>query len=212
MKKSKFLEEILNSEVEWKTLGEVCKFVRGPFGGSLKKECFQNSGFAVYEQQNAIYNKFAFRYFISEEKFNELKRFEVFPNDLIMSCSGTMGKVAIVPENASKGIINQALLKLTANENLNVKYLKYFFENTITKDLNDNSRGGAIKNVASVAILKEILIPLPSLELQNKIVEILDKFSQATSELQKELKKENELRKKQYEYYRNLLLDFRKER
>ena len=71
----------------------------------------------VYEQSHAIYAQFDnFRYFINEVKFNEMKRFEVYPNDIIMSCSGTMGKVAIVPSNAPKGIINQALLKLSTNE------------------------------------------------------------------------------------------------
>lgn len=45
-----------------KLLGDLCKFVRGPFGGSLKKECFQDNGFAVYEQQHAIYGKFDFRW------------------------------------------------------------------------------------------------------------------------------------------------------
>jgi len=102
--------------LEWEStqLGEVCNFVRGPFGGSLKKSCFQSEGYAVYEQQHAINNQFSdFRYYVDNEKFTEMLRFEVFPGDLIMSCSGTMGKIAIVPEKSPKGIINQALLKLT---------------------------------------------------------------------------------------------------
>ena len=90
------------------TLGDLCGFVRGPFGGSLKKSCFVESGNAVYEQQHAIYDQFTdIRYFVDDEKFNELKRFELLPGDLIMSCSGTMGKVAIVPASIKKGIINQ---------------------------------------------------------------------------------------------------------
>ena len=79
-------------------LGDVCGFVRGPFGGSLKKSIFVADGYAVYEQQHAIYNQFDdVRYFVGEAKFKEMKRFELLPNDLIMSCSGTMGRVAIVP-------------------------------------------------------------------------------------------------------------------
>ena len=98
--------------VKWVELGGVVSFVRGPFGGSLKKEIFKPSGYLVYEQNHAIKNDFNFgRYFIDESKFNEMKRFEVFAGDLLISCSGTMGKVAIVPENYKKGIINQALLK-----------------------------------------------------------------------------------------------------
>ena len=102
-------------------LGEVCHFVRGPFGGALKKDCFIEDGYAVYEQQHAIYNQFEdIRYFIDEDKFNELKRFKLNAGDLIMSCSGTMGKIAIVPENIKVGVINQALLKLTPSDKVDI--------------------------------------------------------------------------------------------
>ena len=101
-------------------LSEVCTFVRGPFGGALKKDCFVDEGYSVYEQQHAIYNQFeSIRYHVDKKKFEELKRFELLSGDLIMSCSGTMGKIAIVPDGIKKGIINQALLKLTPKKNLN---------------------------------------------------------------------------------------------
>ena len=90
---------------EKKKLGDICGFVRGPFGGSLKKSIFKLEGYAVYEQQHAIYDQFEdIRYFIDEDKFNDMKRFELKSGDLIMSCSGTMGKIAIVPENIQKGM------------------------------------------------------------------------------------------------------------
>ena len=76
-------------------LGDVCGFVRGPFGGRLKKEIFKDECYAVYEQQHAINDQFSeIRYFVDEAKFLEMKRFELAPGDLIMSCSGTMGTVA----------------------------------------------------------------------------------------------------------------------
>ena len=97
-------------------LGEVSVFRRGPFGGSLKKEIFVKSGYAVYEQSHAIANDFSeFRYFIDQEKFDEMRRFQVSPGDLIMSCSGTMGKVAIIPEHAPVGVINQSSTETDAN-------------------------------------------------------------------------------------------------
>ena len=112
---------------EEKKFNDVCKFIRGPFGGALKKEIFVSEGYAVYEQSHAIYGDFSkFRYFISEEKFNELKRFSVFPNDIIMSCSGTMGKFAIVPEKLKEGVINQALLKLTVKSGYEVNFIKKY--------------------------------------------------------------------------------------
>ena len=61
-----------------KPLGDVCEFVRGPFGGSLKKPIFKPSGYAVYEQQHAIRGQFDdFRYFIDDAKFAEMMRFRV---------------------------------------------------------------------------------------------------------------------------------------
>ncbi|MFW6351044.1 MAG: restriction endonuclease subunit S [Bacteroidota bacterium] len=151
----------MKEDWEIKHLGDVCVFVRGPFGGSLKKSIFKESGFAVYEQQHAIYNQFSkIRYFIDKKKFDEMKRFELKPNDLIMSCSGTMGKVAIVPENIKRGIINQALLKLTCKPELNVVYLKLWMDSSqFIEELEKNTVGAAIKNVASVKVLKTIQIP-----------------------------------------------------
>jgi type I restriction enzyme S subunit len=73
-----YLQSVFTNKGEdWeeKTLGEVCVFVRGPFGGSLKKNIFKPNGYAVYEQQHAIYDQFKdIRYFIDEKKFNEMKR------------------------------------------------------------------------------------------------------------------------------------------
>ncbi|HQL52588.1 MAG TPA: N-6 DNA methylase [Candidatus Magasanikbacteria bacterium] len=158
--------------IEWVELGEVCEFVRGPFGGSLKKEIFVTEGFAVFEQQHAIYGNFTnFRYFITPDKFEEMKRFEVKPNDLIMSCSGTIGKTVIIPKNAPRGIINQALLKLKVTEKLDVRYLKYWMDGKyFQKSVFENVEGVAIKNVASVKVLSSIKIPLPSLEIQQKMI------------------------------------------
>lgn len=160
---------------ELKKLGEVCDFIRGPFGGSLKKNCFKKSGYAVYEQQHAIYGDFTFRYFIDESKFQEMKRFEVLPQDIIMSCSGTMGKISIVPDETPKGIINQALLKLTVKKNLLNVFLKYWMESVVfQEELTKYSKGAAIQNIASVKVLKDIQINLPPLSEQQHIVEILD--------------------------------------
>jgi type I restriction enzyme, S subunit len=159
-----------------KTLGEVCAFVRGPFGGSLKKSVFVEDGFAVYEQQHAIYDQFDdIRYFIDDTKSREMRRFEVRPNDLIMSCSGTMGRVAIVPENIQQGIINQALLKLTPSSAVSPQFLKYWMDSNDFQDsLKEQSGGAAIQNVASVGILKQIQISLPPRAEQQRIVGIID--------------------------------------
>lgn len=202
---------IEKKEYQLKELGSVCTFVRGPFGGALKKEIFKTEGYAVYEQQNAIYQNLSFRYFVDSEKFTKLERFSIKPGDMIVSCSGTIGKTFIIPIEAPKGIINQALLKLTPNrEMINVYYLQFFFENTISKLLNNVSRGGAIRNVPSVNELKKIKIPLPSLEEQQRIVDILDCFDKLCNDSSEGLPGEIDARQKQYEHYRDKLLTFKR--
>ena len=195
-------------DVVVETLGNICRFVRGPFGGALKKEIFKPTGYAVYEQQHAIYHKLEFRYYIDKQKYEELKRFAVRPGEMIVSCSGTIGKTFVIPENAPEGVINQALLKLTPTSRINVFYLQYFFDNTISKILNSVARGGAIKNVPSVEELKAIKIPIPTLEVQQRLVEVLDNFEKICSDLNIGLPAEIEARQKQYEYYRDKLLTF----
>jgi len=167
-------------------LGDVCGFVRGPFGGSLKKSIFVADGFAVYEQQHAICNQFDdVRYFIDKAKFKEMKRFELLPNDLIMSCSGTMGRVAIVPKGIKQGIINQALLKLTPTASISSTFLKFWMESGAFQNaLKEYSGGAAIQNVASVKILKEIRVPLPSINEQEHVVDKLDDLRKETRSIE----------------------------
>ena len=158
----------------WPTvkLGDICIFKRGPFGGSLKKEIFLKSGYAVYEQSHAIANDFSeFRYFIDQAKFDEMRGFQVHPGELIMSCSGTMGKVAIIPDNAPTGIINQALLKLTPTDRVLSVFLKLWMESSnFQQSLLEFTYGAAIKNVASVDVLKTLRLPLPPIAAQQQIV------------------------------------------
>jgi type I restriction enzyme, S subunit len=159
-------------------LGDVATLVRGPFGGSLKKEIFVQTGIAVYEQGNVIDNILDnFRYFITSEKFEEMKRFEVSAGDILMSCSGTIGKFLIIPSSFTKGIINQALLKITPKKNITVDYLKYALQDYLAQSTT-HIKGGAIKNIASVKELKQFTIPLPSLTEQKQIITRLDALSE----------------------------------
>ena len=173
--KYRFKEFEKDGKWEEKTLDEICKLVRGPFGGALKKEIFVKEGYAVYEQSHAIYGDFGFfRYYIDESKFSELKRFSVRQGDLIMSCSGTMGKFAIIPQNNKSGVINQALLKLTVKKGYNNLFVKITLETEYNQNkLLSQSAGGAIKNVVSVSLIKELGLLMPSIKEQQKIASCL---------------------------------------
>ncbi len=173
--KVRFPEFEGDGEWELKPLEELCKLVRGPFGGALKKEIFVEEGYAVYEQSHAIYSDFRyFRYRINEEKYNELKRFSVRAGDLIMSCSGTMGKFSMIPDDSEPGVINQALLKLSVRNGNDIFFVKTSLEtDTNQRKLLSQSAGGAIKNVVSVSQIRILELAVPKMREQQKIASCL---------------------------------------
>ena len=161
---------------------------RGPFGSSLKKQFFVPSGYKVYEQKHAIKNDFEIgEYFVNEEKFFELKAFELKPRDIIISCSGTIGKIAVAPHNIIPGIINQALLKISLNEDeIEIPFFTYWFNNYVNNG-SLSTKGAAIKNIVSVKELKTIPIKVPNLNKQKEICDKLDRYLQLSNQTQSKL-------------------------
>lgn len=150
-------------------------YIRGPFGSALKRGQLKNSGIPVYEQQHAIYNNRVFRFFIDDKKYAEMKRFSVETNDLLISCSGTVGKVTIIKETDPRGIISQALLTLRADNSIILPlYLKYFFEsNEGYNSIISRSSGSVQVNIAKREVIENIPLKLPDLETQQKIACVL---------------------------------------
>ena len=149
--------------------------IRGPFGGSLKKEFFKRSGFVVYEQRHAIYGATtAFRYFIDLQKFRELSRFRVSHGDYIVSCSGTIGAITKLL-NPVPGVINQALLllKVDAEKCIPEYFFHYFKSSFFQAAIIDNTQGGAMKNMVGMSIFKRTPIPIPTLTEQRAIARAL---------------------------------------
>ena len=172
-------QQRFSGEWETKQLGDICMpqgIVRGPFGGTLKKDIFVPSGYKVYQQQNAIYKSYEIgSYFIDHSKYAEMHRFSVSPGDFIISCSGTIGRIFQLPPDAPQGVINQALLKLTTNDK--VVYDQYFyilFEwDEFQIRIIDSTQGGAMKNLVGMSIFRTIPVVLPSLSEQRAIAEVL---------------------------------------
>lgn len=160
-----------NTDVENKTILDVCNsIVRGPFGSALKKEFFvdkNNNTYKVYEQKNAINGDWKLgTYYIDNDKYNELKRFECLPGDIIMSCSGTIGKLYLLPEGVDKGIINQALLKFSVNEE---KVLPQYFIDYMRMHIGSlETKGSGLQNLGSVSFIKNMSIPVPNINLQKE--------------------------------------------
>lgn len=150
-------------------------YIRGPFGSALRRNELLPFGIPVYEQQHAISEIRDFRFFINEEKFQSMKRFAIQTDDLIISCSGTLGKVSIIRESDPFGIISQALLLLRVdNKKILPKYLKYFFiTNEGYNAIVSRSSGSVQVNISKRADIEQIPIKLPPLIIQAKIVDII---------------------------------------
>lgn len=95
------------------------------------------------------------------------------------------------------------------NKNINIKFVYYFLKINELYFQNIGSRM-QMPQIATPDIDK-FKIPVPPIEEQDRIVSILDKFDALTSSITEGLPREIELRQKQYEYYRNMLLSFPKE-
>lgn len=192
-----YVSQLYTKGYEERELSNYADFKRGPFGGSLKKEIFVSSGYKVYEQKHAINNDFSIgRYYITKEKFEEMQGFELKPKDIIMSCSGTIGKFAIAPDNMEKGIINQALLRFRAKDNIIPEYLKICLEH-IADEFRKKSHGLGLQNVMSVDNLKIIKIPVPSeLDEQKKIIETINEFEEKKLDFYEKIENQREIMSK----------------
>ncbi|EAK0463852.1 hypothetical protein YZ56_07055 [Campylobacter upsaliensis] len=162
----------------WVKLGDICEMKKGPFGSAITKDMFisnKNNAVKIYEQKNAIQKSETLgEYYISLEHFEKLKQFEVFENDIIVSCAGTIGEIFRIPKNAPKGIINQALMKIKLVNEEWIPYFMIFFDFLIKQKSQENSKGSAIKNIPPLDILKNFSIPLPPLKEQKEITQTLD--------------------------------------
>jgi len=163
-----------------KKVSYLCNdMISGPFGSSLKKEFYTKTGYKIYGQEQVIKDDFEYGdYFISEEKFEELKRCEIFTNDILISCVGTFGKISIVPEKFIRGIINPRLLKITPNELIKPNYFLILLRSYMSfSQFESLSRGGTM-GVINLDILRQLKFPIPPLSEQDRIVEYLDEQTQ----------------------------------
>lgn len=186
----------LNNIEDWKwgtwfdiTTKNKDAFKRGPFGSSLKKSMFVEKGFKVYEQYCPINDDCSYaRYYITPEKFEEMKEFEVKDGDFLISCSGvSLGRITQVPLNSERGIINQALLRVRLdNSKYDSDFFKILFRSpTFQKVIFENSTGSAIPNLKAAKLLKQIPVPMPSLMEQKNIVAIVYELYRSISLIEK---------------------------
>lgn len=164
----------------WFRLDDIGVYKKGPFGSALKKSIFvpkSENSVKVYEQKNAIQKDYSLGdYYITKEYYNaKMKGFTVEPGDIIVSCAGTIGETYVMPNEIELGIINQALMRMNIVPSINLDYFLIYFDHILKKSAIEHSKGSAIKNIPPFKIFKKLLFPLPPIEEQSRIVDILKK-------------------------------------
>lgn len=213
---SNLLISNLNLEINWKTLKEIGIILPGL--KSKNKQDFElNNANSFFVKYTDVFNDNLFlkningRVFVDEqEKQNSIK----FKDLLITASSESLVDAGAVTEAPS--FFNERNIYLNSfcrifrpnNDLFEYKFLKFIFKSKKFKNELIKTYQGTTRFNLSVKKLENILIPIPTIQEQQILIKILDKFETLTSNLEKGLPKEIELINKQYEYYRNKLLSF----
>jgi type I restriction enzyme S subunit len=148
----------------------------GPFGSSLTKDKYTDSGYRVYGQEQVIPGDFSIGdYYISTNYFSEMKRYEVRAGDVLVSCVGTFGKAAVVPEDIEPGIINPRLILIRPDRRrIDSQYMGILIRSHFAHEqLQATSRGGTM-DIINLGLMGDLMIPLPPLPEQTAIAAYLD--------------------------------------
>lgn len=196
--------------VRWLKMGEFGEFIRG---NGMQKKDFVESGFpAIHYGQ--IYTKYGLTAdetftFVTDELASKLKIAD--KNDLIIATTSENVEDILKPLAWLGGKVAIGGHESLFRHNENVKYLAYYFQTTEFQQMKQKYIVGTKVKDISKENLSNLTVPIPPLTEQKRIVEILDKFDKLTSDLTDGLPHEIELRQKQYEYWREQLLSFKKE-
>ena len=205
-KAKKLIEMIQTAPVEWKPLGEVGLLVRG---NGLQKKDFTESGVPAihYGQIYTYYGNQTDKTlaFVSPELAEKLKK--VDKGDVVITNTSEniedVGK-ALLYLGEEQAVTGGHATIFKPSKEIVGKFFVYFTQTEIfDKAKRKFAKGTKVIDVSATDMAK-IQIPIPSLETQQKIVKILDKFTELEATLEAELA----LRKRQYQYYRDFLLDF----
>lgn len=197
-------------EVEWKKLGDLCTIGDGLHGTPKYND---NGEYYFINGNNLDNGRIVFNdktKKVDDITFNKYGIDFTIENTVFMSINGTIGNVSFY--NNEKIVLGKsvAFFNIISSE-LHLRYLYYFLQTNYSNYYFESQKtGSTIKNLGLKA-LRAFKIPIPPLEEQERIVSILDKFDTLTNSITEGLPREIELRQKQYEYYRDLLLSFPKE-
>jgi type I restriction enzyme S subunit len=201
--KSVFLEMFGdNKKFPKKKIPEIVKNRKGsirtgPFGSTLKHSEFKNEGpVAVLGIDNAVENEFKWKKlrFISNKKYQSLKKYTVYPGDVLITIMGTLGRSAVVPSNVPLSINTKHLACIS----LNTKIIDpYFFSYSIYNDpyiLHQLKRNihGAIMDGLNLSIIKDLNLFLPPTEIQRNFIEVKNSVDSIKQKMQESLNEMND--------------------
>lgn len=207
-KLDELIKELCPNGVEYKKLGEVCNFQNG---FAFKSALFKENGEAILRItniSNGVINEEDLKYFLLDDYKENLDNYIVSKNDIVIAMSGaTTGKIGI--NNTSKKFyLNQRVGKFIPNiVKLNSRFLYHFLLSKSLEILKISSGSGAQPNLSTENI-KNLVIPVLPLEVQEEIAKILDNYTKSVEELKEKLNEELIARKNQYSWYRDYLLKF----
>ena len=192
MSEMSYLEKLLDGvEVEWKTLGQTCKIETGKLNA------------------NAAVDDGEYMFFTTAKETSKIDKFRWDTEALLIAGNANVGEVK---HYIGKFEAYQRTYVLTNfDENVSVRFLYFVLSHSLKKYLEERTNSAAMTYIV-LSTLENFPIPIPcpdnpekSLAIQSEIVRILDKFTALTAELTAELN----MRKKQYNYYRDQLLSFK---
>ena len=148
--------------------------------------------------------------YVDKSDFSKLERSKLHIGDMLFTYVGTVGQVAIVDEEDKYYLAPNVALIRCNKEVLLPQYMKYYFQTTRfwDKQIRRLLQSSSMQNIPMEKIRK-FEIAVPPLDVQNRIVNVLDNFEKICSDLNIGLPAEIEARQKQYEYYRDKLLTFK---
>ena len=177
----------------------------GPFGSALSTNEYTDNGPWVYTQRTVLDENFEENsVHISEDKYNSLEGFAVNAGDLLVTTRGTIGKLAIVPSNAPKGILHPCLIKFRVDQSrIHHRILKYLFNDTdlIMNQIRKKAEGATIEALYS-GPLKDVYIPLAPYTEQIKMLDLLDA---QTRKIQNGIQSHESVIKKLEEYRKSII-------
>ncbi len=200
----RLLQTLAPKGVEFKTLEEVFEIKNGYTPSKNNPEFWKNGTIPWFRMEDIRENGRILKDSIQHITPKALKGKKLFPkNSIIISTTATIGEHALLIVDS---LANQRFTFLSKKANCDLALdMKFFFYQCFLLGewckKNTNVSGFASVDMSA---FKKYKFPIPPLEIQQEIVKILDAFTELNTELNTELK----ARKKQYEYYQNMLLDF----